>query len=228
VLHTILWGPLSWQVGERYLAHGDIQRGGKGMKLRKHLRIVSYVAIPLISILVGCATKPVPEVPERTSKNAIPSSGKRVEFPAKGFSIGSPPVNWEIAEKWSGTVVAWQNSVTRSSIQIYAYTPSALSYLGLAEAMVNSFKAAAKAKDPQAAVTVAEEKEVSFNGRTFYEVLMDFDASPVKGLQMKGKFLMYLLKTEKMDYMMGLTTVLGFYEQDKPVMDEVVRSFASF
>jgi hypothetical protein len=198
------------------------------MKLRNHLRIVSYVAILLVSILVGCATRPVSEVPERTGKNAIPSSGKRVEFPAKGYSIESPPVNWEILEKDSGVVVAWQNSVTKSSIRIHTFSPSVVSYHGLAEAIANTFKAVMRDQHPQATLTIAEEKEVSFNGRTFYKVLMDVDASPDEGLQERTKLLVYLLKTEKMDYVMALTAALGHYEQDKLVIDEMVRSFASF
>jgi hypothetical protein len=199
------------------------------VELKRHLSIVSYAAILLVFVLEGCATTPVTEVSESTGQEAVPSSGRTLDFPTKRFSIGSPPVNWKIVtEKYPPSVAAWQSSSTQSIIQIHTLPASTISHRGLAESIMHVLKVSLREKDPQTVITVAEEKEVIYNDKTFYRIIADCDMSPMKGVQVKWKFLYYLLKEKKMDYGIALIAVLAYYEQDKLVIDQMVRSFACF
>lgn len=197
--------------------------------MRNRYRIVKYTTILLVISLEGCSTTPVKEVRESTVQQGASSSGKIIKFPAKEFSIGIPPLNWEtVTEKCPPSVVAWQSSSTRSIIQIHLFNATPISHRGLAESVMHVLKVVIKEKDPQAIFTVGEEKEVILDGKTFYQVLADCDMSPVKGIQVKYKLLYYLMKGEKMDYAMVMIAVLGHYDQDKLIMDQIVRSFITF
>jgi hypothetical protein len=199
------------------------------MELRDLLRSLGYVAILLVLVLQGCATKPVSEVSEPAGQQVIPSSGKLLDFSAKRFSIESPPVNWEkVTEKYPPSVAAWQNRDTRSIIQIYAHPPCRISYRGQAEILMNAVMVAMREKDPQAVLAVTEEKEVVINGKTFYQIHADCEMSPVKGVQAKHKLLYYLLRGEKMTYYIALIALLAYNEQDIPILDQMVRSFTCF
>jgi hypothetical protein len=199
------------------------------MELRSHLRIVSYAAILLVFVLEGCATKPVTDAGESPDQRAVASSEGILDFPAKRFSILSPPVNWKIVtEKYPPSVAAWQSSSTQSIIQIHTLPASTISHRGLAESIMHVLKVSLREKDPQTVIAVAEEKEVIYNDKTFYQIIADCDMSPMKGVQVKWKLLYYLLKEKKMDYGIALIAVLAYYEQDKLVIDQMVRSFACF
>jgi len=199
------------------------------MELRSHLRIVSYAAILLVFVLEGCATKPVTDAGESPDQRAVASTEGTIDFPAKRFSILSPPVNWKIVtDKYPPAVAAWESSTTKSQIQIHTFPPSVISHRGRAEMLMHNMEVALREKDPQVVYTVAEEREVIFNDRTFYQVIADCEMSLIKGVQVKWKLLYYLLKEKKMDYGIILIAVLGYYEQDKLIVDQMVQSFSCF
>jgi hypothetical protein len=177
--------------------------------------------------LVGCATGPIVEVPEHTSVQAPPIVSRRIEFPAKKFSVESPPAPWKVTQEHANVVVAWKNSVTRSAININASPRSELSDRGRAELFITAFKLHLQEHNQQVTVTLAEEKEVRFNGQGFYQVLANFDFSPTESVQVRGKLLTYLCKADGFNYQMTLIAGIGAYKEDRLIMEQMVQSFAA-
>jgi hypothetical protein len=180
----------------------------------------SLVAV-VMPILVGCAAVP----PSETS--TLPTGERKLSYPEKNFSVTNPPPNWEITTKYPRVVVAWEEKSTRSTIQISASNPSGLSYRVWAKTLITAFEGTLQERYPgRATVALAEEQEVNINGKGFYQVLVNWHSSPAEGVQVTGKWLLYLLQTEKFAYNLGLIIVLGYYEQHRPILEQMARSFA--
>jgi len=183
-------------------------------------------AVALFGFIVGgCAARPMTEESEQARPLERASPGSRVEFPAEKFSVESPPAPWEI-RKEEKAVVAWNSRETFAVIQVHAAKPCGCSYRLRAEIFPTILQSKLREKDRDASVTLAQENEVLLNGKQFHQVLMDFDVSPIGGIQVRGRFLVYLLTTKAFDYVVSLTAALGVYEKERLILEQVVRSFA--
>jgi hypothetical protein len=186
-------------------------------RFRVLVRCLVAMAIPL---LAGCATAPLPE------GSALPEGTGTLTYPAKNFSVNSPPPNWHIATKYPKATVAWEEKETHAAIQIFVADPSGLPARVWARGWISVFEGLLQERYPgKATVSIAEETEVDFNGKQFYQVSATWHICPTEGVEVTGKTLMYLLQTRKFDYNLALTAVLGFYEQHRPVLEQMARSF---
>lgn len=197
------------------------------MKRSNLLETTAYVAIIFIFSLVGCATGPISEVSDRAGVREPLPSGRRVEFHTKKFSVASPPEGWERTEEFSKAVAAWKNNVTKSVIQIFTSGAQSLSYRALAKALIIAVRVALEERNQKAILTLGEERETSLNGKRFYQVVGNYNISPTKGIQVRGKIVFYFLKTEAFFYTLRLSAILGSYEKDRLILEQMVRSFAS-
>lgn len=192
--------------------------GGDEMRRATNLRI--GLAVP-ISLLVACATAPVPEV------SLLPGGVRKLTYEAQKFSVESPPANWEMTTEFPEVIVAWNSTSTKSSIQIFASPPSMVTDRTLVEVFISALKITLRDKYPgQGTISLAGEKEIAIGGRGFYQVVVDWDLSPVEGVRVTGKHVTYILRSKKFDYFLSLVAVLGYYEQDRLVLDEVAGSFS--
>jgi hypothetical protein len=190
------------------------------LAMRFHFLTSSLIAV-VMPLLLGCATVP----PSTTS--ATPAGEGKLSYPEKHFSVMRPPPNWEITRKYPRAVVAWEEKSTRSIIQISASNPSGLSYRVWAKTLITAFEGTLQERYPgRATAALTEEQEVNLNGQRFYQVIVNWHYSPTEGMQVTGKWLLYLLQREKFAYNLGLITVLGHFEQHRPIIEQMARSFA--
>src|SRR5574341_137782 len=75
-------------------------------------------------------------------------------------------------------------------------------------------------------ISLAEEKEITIGGRGFYQAVVDWELSPVEGVRVTARQVTYILRSKKFDYFISMVAVLGYYEQDRLVLDEVAGSFS--
>jgi hypothetical protein len=184
-------------------------------------RLVRSLVAAVTPLFVGCATVPPPAI------STLPAGERKLLYPEKHFSVTSPPPNWEITTKYPRVVVAWAGKSTRSTIQIAASNPLGLSYRVWAKTLVAAFEGTLQERYPgRATVALAEEQEVNINGKRFYQVIVNWHFSPTEGVQVTGRWLLYLLQTEKFAYNLVLITVLGYYEQHRAILEQMARSFA--
>lgn len=182
-----------------------------------------FVALLVANSLPGCATGPI-------------LVDGRLQFPEYNFSMDSPPTEWMIIElKPPGAVIAWRNSVTKSQIGITASkTHPAISV----RTVVESFKAAMTKGIPDdlarkfpgpedlrgtVTVTIVEDKEINFEGKMFHRVILNYGGTPVKGISLSGKMIFYFFKVEEFIFSLSLTAVLGYYEKDLVVLEQMAR-----
>ena len=180
-----------------------------------------FVALLAANTLPGCATGPI-------------LVDGRLQFLEYQFSVDSPPTGWRIVEpKSQNHLVAWQNSATKSQIGITAIkVPAGISLQTVAE----TFKAAMPRAIPEmlasefpggknVLVTIGEEKDLNFEGHISHRIIFNFDGLLLEGLSVSGKVIMHFFKTEKFISTLYLIAILGYYENDVAVLEQMVRSF---
>lgn len=163
---------------------------------------------------------------------------KRLLFPAQQFSVVDPPVEWRIVEpKPQGAVVAWRNSVTKSLMGVTAskaqpgvslqYEIEAFKARITKEMPDNIARRFPGAENFQGKITLAieDEKETSFDGKTFHTIILNYGGTPVEGVSLSGKIIFYVLKAEAFIYTLSLNAVRGYYEKDLPVVEQMAQSF---
>ena len=65
---------------------------------------------------------------------------------------------------------------------------------------------------------------MNFNGKRFYQSVAIMTVSPIEGVQVTGKFLLYIFKAKKFDYIFVLWAPLGAYEQHQLILEQMARS----
>jgi len=160
----------------------------------------------------------------------------RLQFPEYKFSMASLPADWRIIEpKPPGAVIGWKNSVTNSLIGITARQVNpAISY----EKSFADFKAAVLKGVPEGlakrfpssgaeniSVTIEEDKDINIEGKIFHCIIFNYGGTPLKGVSISGKIVFYIIEMEGFFYTLSLNAVLGYYEKDIGVFEQIVRSF---
>jgi hypothetical protein len=88
---------------------------------------------------------------------------------------------------------------------MFQSNPSELPYRVPAKTLVTAFEGTLQERYPgSATMALAEEREVNINGKRFYQVIVNWRSSPTEGIQVTGKWLLYLLQTDKVAYNLGL------------------------
>jgi hypothetical protein len=90
----------------------------------------------------------------------------------------------------------------------------------------SNVEAAAALDLKRATAALTEEQEVNLNGKRFCQVTVNRQFSPTEGMQLTRKWLLLHIQTGKSAYNLGLITVLGYYEQHRPILEQMARSFA--
>ena len=194
------------------------------MKESNRFLTTLFVALLAASSLPGCATGPI-------------LVDGRLQFPEYKFSVDSPSTEWRMIEsKPPGAVVAWINTVTKSRIVITA--SKAHPDVSL-RTVVEAFKAGMTSKgipDDLArkfpgsegfrgtfTVTIEEEKEINLDGKMFHRVILNYGVVPVKGISVSGKMIFYFFKGEEFIFSLFFNAVLGYYDKDLVVLEQMVR-----
>ena len=178
------------------------------MNTCNRLHTTSCIALILAFAVGGCAT-------------SLPS-GQRIEFPERKYSVISPSSDWETIKAPAGSGVAWQSKFTGSQIHINTYPISPASYSDLAKLFIKAFGVFG---GDLITVTQSKEKEVNYDGKTFYQVFADLKITHPNRASVRANWIVYFFKTEEAFYMLGMFLLNRYYEADFPVLDEMVRSF---
>lgn len=189
------------------------------MKEANRFLTTLFVALLAASSLPGCATGPI-------------LVDGRLQFPEYKFSVDSPSTEWRMIElKPPGAVVAWMNTVTKSRIGI---TASKTHPDVSVRTVVEAFKAGTTKGIPDDlarkfpgsegfTVTIEEEKEINFDGKMFHRVILNYGGVPVKGISVSGKMIFYFFKGEEFIFSLSLSAVLGYYDKDLVVLEQMAR-----
>ncbi len=203
----------------------DRKRKANMKRLRNTRRNGSETALSVLILLVvalaGCATRPPSEDAARVGVLRCPSPGERMAFPAQHFSIIGPPADWHCKEDDTG--LTWDNNETGSQISMEPETPLGLglSRGALTELMTSGMgEIVLRDEFQEGKVTLAEEQDVSFNGRPFYQITMDAEV-PSEDIQIKAKIAMYFPKFE-FEYSFMLVALRGKYEKDRLIIEQML------
>ncbi len=190
------------------------------MKQRNRSETALSVLILVVFALVGCVTRPPSADVARAGALRCPSPGERMAFPAQNFSIISPPADWQCKEDDAG--LTWENNETVSQIIMQPGNPMdlGLSRGALAELITSVSEIVLRDEFQGAKVTLAEAKDVSFNGRPFYQITMDAEVRS-EDMQAKAKIAMYFPKFE-FEYWFVLVSLRGQYEQDRLIIEQML------
>lgn len=168
-------------------------------------------------------TGPVSEVSQRPNVEEGQSNGETLVFATSKFSITSPPVIWRTIKERK-TVISWKNGITGSVIYVQAIAPVNISYPAMAKKWVSAISSMFEGKHQKASVSLEHQGQTSLNGRELYQVVMNYDITTYAGSREKGKILIYLLETEDFLYPLSLTSALGFYDEDRPILEKLAKS----
>ncbi len=191
------------------------------MKQRNRSETALSVLILVVFALVGCVTRPPSEDVARAGALRCPSPGERMAFPAQNFSIISPPADWHCKEDDAG--LNWVNNETGSTIIIRPGNPMnlGLSRDVLAELFTSALGIVLRDEFQGAKVTLAEEKDVSFNGKPFYQVTMNVETRS-QDIQIKLKTAMYFPTFETFEYWFALVSLTGQYEKNHLIIEQML------
>ena len=192
------------------------------MNLKTRLGVTVYLPTLFVFSLIGCTTVPVSEVSQRPNVEEGQSNGETLVFATSKFSITSPPIVWK-RMKVQNTIISWKNRITGSLIYVQAIAPVNISYTALAKKWVGVISSMFEDKHPKASVSLEGQGPASFNGRELYQVVMNYDITTFAGAREKGKILIYLLETEDFLYLLSLTSAIGFYDEDRPILENLAK-----
>jgi hypothetical protein len=197
------------------------------MKNRCQFIFNFFVVIALAYSLSACATGP------------IIADGK-LKFPDYKFSVDSLPTEWKLVEPTPpGAIIAWKNNATYSLIGITAnkVAPSIRlqtvieSYKvgmtkGIPDAIAKNFSATELSWAKNISVTIEEEKDIKLGEMVFHRIVINYGGEPVKGVSVNAKRLSYFFKSEGFIYSVSLQAILGYYEKDMTVIEQMMRGFS--
>jgi len=192
------------------------------MNLKTRLGVTVYLPTLFVFSLIGCTTVPDSEVSQRPNVEEGQSNGETLVFATSKFSITSPPVIWRTIKERK-TVISWKNRITGSVIYVQAIAPVNISNTALANKLVGAISSMFEDKHQKASVSLEGQGQASFNGRGFYQVVMNYDITTIVGVREKGKILIYLLETEDFLYSLSLTSAIGFYDEDRPILENLAK-----
>lgn len=164
----------------------------------------------LVLVLSGCATRPL------LTTNGAGS-------PENPFVAGGLLDGWE-SIKAPNAAFAWQNKTTKSRILIHTSRTAPISYHAKVDVLTNAWRVVFREKFKGGSISLDRQDEIAVNGRKFHQAIWNFAASPMEGLHLAGKIHAYILKTTEFDYVINLVSVLGAYEKDRPVFENMLRS----